>query len=217
MYWRRFPQLLSLLFGFAITFAVCWWFTHSQYFPGFLEWASRNLVLLYCLLVLIKIAGIIWPPIPGGLFTLFSIPVLGWTKAYSADFLGSVIGSSIAYAIARMWGYQFLRKFLDKTTLEKITRIKVVEHREFEAIFVLRIFGGTLVEVICYGAGLLKVAYKNFLAGSIASHLLVGIPSYYLVSRAFQGGLNALSVVLALVLIPVLFKLRKRYFRMKEE
>ena len=163
-------------------------------------------------MTLIKILGVIWPPIPGGLFTLGAIPILGWLTAYTADFLGSVTGSIIAYVLGNKYGFPFLEKILDGSTIQKIKKIKIKKNKEFESMFFLRIFGGSIMEVVVYASGLLGVRFSNFIVAGTLSHLLVGLPTYFLAGE-LASGKNAFLHVASFVLLIVIFsKFKNRYF-----
>lgn len=193
------------------TIVLYLWFINSSYLFVFKNWAHQHFLTFYLLLVAIKIFGIVWPPIPGGFLTFGSIPIIGWLSAYSTDLIGSMVGSSIAYFLARKYGFNLLYKIFDEKTVVKIASIKIKPHREIEAVFLLRLLGGTVVEVICYGAGLLKVRYVHFLTASIISHLLAGVPLYYLFNEVIQGK-NIVISGSFMALAAILFvKFRKRY------
>ena len=209
---KNHKHLLTLFFfGFG-TLAFYLWFINSFYFAGFLAWSQKNIVFYYFILVSLKVIAIVWPPIPGGILTLGSIPVLGWPLAYSADFFGSLIGSSIAYSLARKYGLDFMKKIFDENTIEKLTRIKIKLHREIESVFLLRFFGGTIIEVICYGAGLLKVRFRNYLIATILSHMALGIPVFYFTRNILGGQGILINLALIIVMIILFFKLKHRYF-----
>lgn len=204
--------IVVLVFIFSVGFYI--WLINSPYFAILDSWAKQNLITFSVSLLALKIFSIVYPPLPGGLVTLASIPFLGWQLAYGIDFLGSMIGSSIAYFIAKKYGYDFLNKIFDAKTINKIHRVKVHPNREIESVFALRILlGTTVLEVLCYGAGLLNIKYKNFLIGSIGSHLLLGIPTYYLASNIVEFKNIPLTVGLIVLGAFIFWKLRKRYFK----
>ncbi len=188
-------------------------FIRTQYFQNLLIWTQHN-IILYCLLLLcLKIIGIVYAPIPGGLFTLGSIPLIGWKLAYLIDFVGSMIGASIAYFIGRKYGYVFLTKLFSKSTIEKIKAIKVRKYRETEAIFVLRILtGSSIVDAVCYAAGLLGIRYWNFILGSILSHLIVGILTYALLGNFLSLKNLSINFVVLILTIGILYRIKGRYF-----
>lgn len=203
-------MLISLT---VLVIAGYWWFIHSPYYASLLGWSQQHMLLFLFLLLAIKITGIVYPPLPSGLLTLGSIPFLGWPSAYATDFLGSMIGSSIAYYLGRRYGKAFLLKVFDGPTVGRITKMKVKSGKEIEGVFIMRILtGSVIVEAVCYGAGLLKVPYPKFLVGSIAAHLLVGIPSFYLAGSFFLSKNLLVSATTLIVSIALLYKLKGRYF-----
>lgn len=208
---KDYKHIIIFVIGLALTLTAYFWFIQSPYFDVFKIWTARNFILYLFILVILKTVGLIWPPLPGGLLTAGSIPVLGWLPAYLSDLTGSIIGASAAYYIAQKWGYKFISKIFDEITIEKIRNIKIKKHRELEAIFFSRIFGGTIVEAICYAAGLLNINFINYLIGTIASHVALGLPFYFFTNNLFEGKNFIVSFLIAVAFIPWLLIAKKRY------
>ena len=109
-----------------------------------------------------------------------SIPFLGWFNAYLVDFFGSLFGGIIAYFLGKKYGHPLLNKILGSDLTEKIEKVKIKKDKEIEGVFVYRLaFGSTILEAIYYGAGFLKIGFKNFLIGSTLSHIVIGVPSFF--------------------------------------
>ncbi len=198
---------------FFLTLIFFIWFSRSQYYPLLNSWIQGNIVLYIVSLFLIKIIGILWPPISGGIFTLASIPFLGWKSAFIIDMAGSTVGGTIAYYLGKKYGYSFLDKILDTNVVEKIKKIKVKPGREIEMVFIYRLlFGSIIIEAIYYGAGVLKIPYDKFIVGVTLSHLLMGIPIFFLVSSIFSGGSIIFTIVLSVIALLFILKTRGRHF-----
>ena len=198
---------------FAISIALYFWFVNTPAFIAVKDWSGENIVASIIFLIILKIIGIVWPPLPGGLFTLASIPFLGWQLAYLSDFIGSAIGSSIDWYIGRRWGHKIIDKLFDQNTIDKINNIRIKKDKEIEATFALRLVGGnTIAEAVSYAAGLLGIKYKNFLIGTVLGHSILGIPTYYLANNVFNTQNLGLSFAIAIVAIIFLWKSKGRYF-----
>jgi len=203
---------IVILFSFTLaTVAAYLLFLRSPYFDQFSNWAQHNFVLFFVILVVIKIAGIVWPPINGGLLTLGSIPVIGWWQAYLADSVGSIIGSTYAYYIAKRWGLSFMRKIFDEETITQVQKVKIKQGKEFEAVFLARLFGGSIVEVVCYGAGLLNVRFSRYLPASILSHAVIGVPFYLFAGDIIAGRNFIINGTFAVILVLLFMFARHRY------
>lgn len=188
-------------------------FIRTTQFQEFITWSQANKSLYIFLLLSLKIVSNVYPPLPGGIFTLGSIPVLGWKTAYAVDFAGSFIGSIICYYLARKYGFAVLRKIFDENLIERIKQVKVNKKREIEGLIIWRVLGGgTVIEAIYYGAGLLNINFRNFLVGTTISHLLVGIPSFYLTRELFSSRNIVLNVFLLTIAVFILYKIKGRYF-----
>lgn len=211
----KWKNTILLLIVTAITIVLYLLFLRSFYYQLVETWIQSNVVLFVSFLFLFKFISIIWPPLTGGLATLASIPLIGWELAYFVDLSGSIAGGVVAYYLGKKYGYRILNKLFDEKVIEKIKKIKVKENREFEAVFVYRtIFGATILEAIYYGAGFLRVNFNKFLLASVLSHMLIGVPTYYLTKNVLEGG-NTLIVIISIVLaIPLFTILKKRYFEL---
>lgn len=195
----------------VITFTGYVWLLKQPFFQGFIEWAQQNFILYISILVLAKVLSIVWPPLPGTLLTLGSIPVIGWLHAYLADMVGGLAGASLAYYLGRKYGRSFLKKIFDEKTIAKIYRIKIVKNKELEAIFFIRLFTGLVSEAISYGSGLLGIKYRNFFLATVLVYLLF-VPLFYLAGDIFRGK-NIVPYAIVILGIGTLFyKLRGRYF-----
>jgi uncharacterized membrane protein YdjX (TVP38/TMEM64 family) len=214
---KSYKHIISIALGFIITIALYFAFLHSPYFEIVKTWATGNVLLLSFILTIIKIVGIVWPPIPGGLLTLGAIPILGWLPAYLSDLAGSLIGSSIAYYIGLKWGKSFLLKIFDQSIINKIEQIKIREKHELELVFFTRIFGGNIIEAICYGAGVLKIPFHKFLLGTILSHITVVLPFYYFASSIFSGQKIYINILIAIGALIFISIFKKRYLQTTEE
>lgn len=198
---------------FLLTLLFFYWFTKSSHFANLQLWTTSNKPLYLLLLFLLKTLGIVWPPIPSGLFTMASIPLIGWKTAYAIDLFGSVTGGMIAYSLGKKYGIKFLEKIFDKKVLVKIKNTKIKKGKEFEAVFMYRILlGTTILEAVYYGAGLLKVNLYKFLLGAVASHLLIGIPSFIMAENIFNGKNILITLASILISVFIVYKTKDRYF-----
>lgn len=67
-------------------------FSHSEAFVEFTEWSRQNIFLLILILFFIKLIGIVWPPLPGIVFMIGAIPLIGWLPVFLIDFSGAILG-----------------------------------------------------------------------------------------------------------------------------
>jgi uncharacterized membrane protein YdjX (TVP38/TMEM64 family) len=207
-----FYLVLTLLIAW-LTGVLMWRFMQGEAFQTYLHWAQSNLFLYVGMLVFLKLLSVIYPPLPSSILTLSAIPILGWFGAYLVDYSGSILGSSISYWIGYQYGIPVLSKILEKSTVEKLSKVRIKKGKEIEGVIVLRVLtGATLIEAVNYGAGLLKVPYKKFLAGFLISHPLLGIPTFYVVRNVLEQQNLLATVVFIGLSIGLLYILRNRYF-----
>ena len=204
--------IITLGAGIILTFAAYFWFVRSPYFEPFKVWTESNIVLFYIVLFSIKVTGIVWPPLPGGIFVLGSIPIIGWFNAYLIDFTATLVASSIAYVLGRKYGMPLVKKIVDEEMVKKMEKIKVKQKRELETIFLIRTLGGAVVvEVVAYASGLFRIGYRNFMFGTVLSHIVVVVPAYYFFGNIISGQ-NVIISLISVVLLLILFtKFKGRY------
>lgn len=202
-------SILLILFAASLLVAYIW-FMRQPVFGGFISWSQQNFLLYFSILVFIKIIAIVWPPLPGGILTLGSIPVIGWFPAFLAETIGGLAGSSIAYYLGNQYGYSFLRKVLDEKMIAKIQRIKITRKKELEAIFFLRLFTGLVSEAVSYGSGVIGIKYRNFFVGTLAAEIIF-MPMFYFAAEILSGRSLAIYVPTVLILAVIFWKMRGRY------
>jgi len=204
-------HLWTVVTAGLVTLVLYFWFIRQPFFSGFIVWAGRWIWLYFIILVFFKTLAIVWPPLPGGLFTLGSVAIIGWKWAFAGQVVGGLIGGSIAYFLGRKYGYWLLDKLFDDTTINRIKKIKIYKHREFEAIFFLRIFTTTISEAISYGSGLIGIHFRNFFLATLLGFVFE-IPLFYLASSVLRGKNFLLSGSLILMAAFIFYKLKGRYF-----
>lgn len=204
-------NLILLVLVTILSVVLYLWFIKLPVFRYFVIWSRQNLLVYFLFLIFVKILGILWPPLPGGLFTLGSIPVIGWELAYIADLIGGLIGSSSAFFIGKRYGFRLLRKFFDLSTVEKIQNVNIKKGKELEAVVVLKLVYSSVGEIVSYGAGLLGINYSKFLVGNLLA-LQINMPIFFMASKALEGKLLIVNVIAIVFAILLFYKLKGRYF-----
>ncbi|HMQ02000.1 MAG TPA: VTT domain-containing protein [Candidatus Doudnabacteria bacterium] len=218
---RYYKFLRQLKYGsqFAFIFVVFIFFlaaysylVGTPYFDAFELWAEDNYWRLVGFLLILKIVGIVWPPIPGVIPLIGSIPVLGWFPALLIDAIGYMIGSTIAFYLARSYGIIVIHKLFGESGVKQVEKFRIKPERELEAISLMKIFGGGIGEFISYAAGVTRMRFINFFWGNLISIIVVSLPLFYFFSFAFSEN-NLLYALVPLGIGLLLFYLlRRRYF-----
>ncbi len=209
---KKSKHLVAVFVIATATLVFYFWLVKQPYFADFILWAQRYLVLYFCILVFFKALAIVWPPLPGGLFTLASVAVVGWKVAFAGQVVGGLLGGSIAYFLGKKYGYWLLEIFFDEVVIDKVKKIKIYNHREFEAIFFLRLFTTTISEAISYGSGLIGIKFRSFFLATMFAFVFE-MPLFYLASSILNGGNNFwLSGIIVLIFGGAFYLLKGRYF-----
>ena len=213
---KRYSFVIVIALAFFATIIAYSAFSKTDHFQSLLSWSGQNMILFCIILIVIKIIGIIWPPLPGLVFTLGAIPMLGWPGAMLVDLAGGVIGSSLVFWVSRKYGKIVIRKVFGESGVHQVNRIKFKSSNELEALIIMRLFGGPVSELVSYGAGVSNVTYLHFLIGTTFAHLVVVMPLFYLANLAFTSGGLAMGVIPLFIGILIMYVLRKRYFILED-
>lgn len=165
------------------------------------------------LVILVKAASIVYPPLPGIILTVAMIPILGWQKAYTVELVGSLLGVTTAYWLGYRYGEKLIRWIAGEMLLKKIKAVKLKPGSQFEAAFVLRTAsGGALSDTLAWGASLIGLRYWPYFLGHLANHLLATLPIFLLLGWSIK--LNSWLLIGPVMFIAWLFvwKFRGRYF-----
>jgi uncharacterized membrane protein YdjX (TVP38/TMEM64 family) len=208
---RDYKNILIYVVVTALFNAVYFYYIRTPSFQHFVLVSQEYYLQIFIGLVVVKILAILYPPIPGALFSFGLIPVLGWKGSYLADSIGGMTGSMCAYMIGRFMGKNFLLKIIDKNIFTRLEKMKIKKHKRVEAVSVLKIFYGSISEYISYCAHLLGVNFRSFLLGTFIA-TLANIPFFIFADNLIHWRGFYFNVVFGTVAILAFVKLKGRYF-----
>lgn len=212
-HFRKNLKIYELLFFATLSIILVILFKNSRYFDSVEQFAQENLFIIFIVLTFAKVLAIIWPPFPASIFIIALIPAIGFWPAFMADYIGELVGSSAAYYIAYNYGYKGIALFLDEENIKRIQRIKVKKGKELEFLLILRVLGNTFFEIMCYGAGLLKISFKAFFISTILSYFAVSFITFKLFEGLFKEESFYINGALILFLAIFLTKFGSRYIQ----
>jgi uncharacterized membrane protein YdjX (TVP38/TMEM64 family) len=159
------------------------------------------------MIILWRIIGTVIPPIPGGLLALAMIPVFGWFLAYLYGAIGLVIGCSIAFWLARIFGEGIVTSFIPLKQLHKLED-KLSQKDEFFAFLLIRFTTGAILDFVSYVAGLTKISFKTFFIATLISILPDAL--YYYLGGAIYSRAAPEIILFTLVIIVALYLISKK-------
>ena len=101
------------------------------------------------------------PPIPGGIVSLALLPILGWFQSFIFASIGVLLGTSIAFFLARKYGDKVARKFVPIHKLHEWEG-KFNEKTKFLAFLGLRLLTAPVFDFVSYVAGISKISFRTF-------------------------------------------------------
>lgn len=114
--------------------------------------------------VIIQIVQVVIPIIPGGISQGVGVLIFGPWWGFVYNYIGIVLGSIIAFLIARKYGLSLINKMFKKELVDKYIGW-LNKGKKFEAFFALAIFLPVAPDdFLCYFAGVTNISVKKFVA-----------------------------------------------------
>jgi len=133
---------------------------------------------------------VVFPIIPGGISVLAGVIIFGPINGFIYNYIGIVIGSAIAFLVARHFGMPIIETLFGNKLMVKYS--KWAENKKFNKLFAIAIFMPIAPDdFLCYLAGTTPMKFSRFLIT-----IILGKP---LAIAAYSFGLNAALMHLALL------------------
>lgn len=209
-------QILKSSVLFAVVIASSLVFSKILYLPQIqnLTQLIQHYIYLYAMvLLLFKALSVIYPPVPGTILTLASVPIIGWPLAYLTDVIGGIVGGVVSFQLSKKYGQRLLNSILGKTITNKILSIKLKDRNQIESAIVLRIAsGGIFSDGLAWGASLIGFRLLPFEIGYVISHAITTLPVFYFLGISVQFNSWLLLGTAMIVGWLVIYKFKGRYF-----
>jgi len=176
-----------------------------------IDFAERRKVIGPLLLIVWRILGIIFPALPAGVISFAVVPIFGWLNTYIYTLSGILVGTSVAFFLARTFREKLVQRFMPLKKIHKLEG-EISKKKEFLAIVALRLFTVPVMDFSSYIAGLTKISYKKFMLAT----LLASIPDifiFYIGEEAYKKifGKSVFLAVIALLTIASIYYIYKKY------
>lgn len=165
---RHFSGSLLVKLGLAIATAAALWIAGRNlgaYVPRFAAWVD-SLGFLGPLVFVLGYAGATVAFIPGSLLTLAAGAIFGLVEGTVYVFVGAVLGSSLAFLIARYLARGAMeRRLADKPTFARMDR--AIAGEGLKIVFLLRLSPAFPYNLLNYALGLTRIRFRDYLVAAI--------------------------------------------------
>lgn len=139
--------LLAAIYGFRAGY-----FSDRDKMQALLEGAGVWGPLIF---ILIQIIQCVIPIIPGGIALLIGVYVFGPWMGFVYNYLGIILGSSLAFYLARLYGKPFVKAMVSEKNYEKYIGRLENNQKKFNVFFMVAMaLPGMPDDLICMIAGL---------------------------------------------------------------
>ncbi len=126
-------------------------------------------------------ASMVFAPIPTAPAPIAAAAAFGGVLGFFYTLIAGIIGATLCFWIARVWGRPLMRRILPDKLVDEIDRLTA--SLGLRVLFVLRLFPLLGVDVVSYAAGLTPIRYLPYIVISIVA----SIPMLALTSAIGEG------------------------------
>lgn len=134
-------------------------------------------ILMFILLQIIQVIIFI---IPGELIEITAGYLFGTTMGSIYSIIGITIGSATSFFIARLLGYDFVRKVTPEQMFNRLDVFVNEDKRSGTVLFLLFLIPGLPKDALAYFAGITPIGYLNFIFISMFARLPTIVFSVYI-------------------------------------
>ena len=160
----KYAVLITLGFTLSLFFFLIWWIPPRA--DAFIAFSEAHRFIGPVLVILWSILAIVVPPIPGGIISFALIPVFGWFWSFVYATIGLLIGTSIAFWLARRFREPLAQRFVPLQELHQWEQ-RFSQRMEFFAFLGIRFTTGPIMDFISYAAGLSSISFRKFFFGNV--------------------------------------------------
>lgn len=127
------------------------------------EYVKEFGVFAPLIFIFIQIIQVVFPIIPGGASCFAGVLAFGPVWGFIYNEIGLIIGSVIAYFLAKRYGLKLIKSLFKQEQVDKY--LGYIRNNKFEKVFFWGIFlPGLPDDLLCYVSGLSNITFKRFLA-----------------------------------------------------
>ena len=155
----------ALLFAVCVAVAIWLWrmgaFRSVETLQAVVDETGGSAAVLF---IALQAAQVVVPFLPGGVSCLAGVVLFGAWKGFFYNYIGIVIGSLLALAMARNLGKPLLQKLFSKKLHDKYEKW-THESKKFNRFFAIAIFlPGLPDDFLCFLAGTTGMSWRKFTA-----------------------------------------------------
>jgi uncharacterized membrane protein YdjX (TVP38/TMEM64 family) len=191
-----FPLLIAAIVALVLVFREQLWslFKDKEQIHAWISGRGFWGVLAFMGLQVLQVVVFV---IPGELVQVAGGYAFGFWLGSLYSLVGITLGSLVNFLAGRYLGRPFVESLFDRERIEKI-EAATGSGRAAAGFFLLFVIPGIPKDLLCYVAGVSKIAFPSFLAVSMGGRLPGILGSAYMGSAAYSGAYRGAIIVLAI-------------------
>jgi uncharacterized membrane protein YdjX (TVP38/TMEM64 family) len=146
--------------------------------------------------ILLQVLQVVIAPIPGGAIEFLGGMIFGVKAGFIYSLIGLILGSWLAFSLARFFEKVAVEKFVTERTRKKFDYL--VEHEGVILSFILFVIPGFPKDALCYILGLTPMHFGIFLIISTIGRIPGTLMACLQGAKAFEHQYNFFMILLAI-------------------
>ncbi len=195
------PFLVFFLLGYLFPFSI---FSNPQSLRNYIQGFGIYSPLVF---ILINILQVVISPISWPVTSQASGYIFGLWVGFALNWVGRVIGSIIAFYLARQYGKKVVDRFVDNKTVDKLEKMI---NKGAVYVFLVLTLPSILDDELCWASGLLGMKPKTFFWVTTLGSITGSFAGAYVGSTLAENNIIPFIVNIALVIIGVIVLSQKK-------
>jgi uncharacterized membrane protein YdjX (TVP38/TMEM64 family) len=202
--WRGLFGLLCVVLVFGILSLSIRQYAPFLFDPQALRtWSSQFGIFAPIVFILLQAIQVVVAPIPGPILALMSGYLFGSVAGTFYSLVGVLIGSAVAFSLAKRYGRPFVENVLHEDVLSRFDGF--VDEVGVPGLIAFVIVPGLPDDAICFLSGLTKWSLRTFMlvitVGRLPAYVLTVYAGGQLASGRFISGIALVALVIVLSVV----------------
>jgi uncharacterized membrane protein YdjX (TVP38/TMEM64 family) len=202
--WRGFLFVFSVMVAFLLLYLAARRYTPFIFDAQALRaWIAQFGIVAPLVFIFVQALQVVIAPIPGQAVALVAGYLFGAVAGTIYSLTGVLIGSAVAFSLAKRYGRPFVETILHEDVIERFDSF--VDRIGIQGLFVFVIIPGLPDDAICFLSGLTKLRLRTFLVvisiGRLPAYVFTVYAGGKLADGRFIQALVIIGIVISLSVI----------------
>jgi uncharacterized membrane protein YdjX (TVP38/TMEM64 family) len=162
----------------------------------------------------LRFTSIVIPVLPNTAYSALAGVLFGFEKGLITIWIADLIGCSVSFYLSRRYGRDLVRRFVGERFMGRVESLGQ-KHLERNFFMTLAFLMTGFFDFVCYGLGLTKVTWRQFLPALVISIVIAHTPAVAIGAGVVQKG-QGMPLIIGAVLVSFVVAIVTGYVRRQQ-